>query len=265
MSLFESHQGILFSLFLNYMCGNKCTSLMRMLLRIPLSLWLSNLGRASPVAQLPAPLASLLCCPERLCHLVANGGITAPCSSSFPDPASPDALHVLSLFPNVLHQVMQRQQPWVIKTYVIFVASKWAKTYNSACRSYTNSNRGGLVLNIYDEKEGRKGNSWGIMNGIGPEDYVALKFKRQVRVLYALLSTTGGRYPSCTTDWLWASYFSSPWCPHQQCGDRNIYPAQFFWKVNKMPSLVTSRQEVTSHCFNYSYYRDGSKCQNLFC
>lgn len=46
------------------------------------------------------------------------------------------------------------------------------------------------------------------MNSIDPVDYIALKFKNKVRILYALLRTTPEFYPRCTTYQLWASYFS---------------------------------------------------------
>lgn len=52
------------------------------------------------------------------------------------------------------------------------------------------------------EKKKRESNSWEEVNSTDPLDYITLKFKTQVRILYVSLRTTTKFYPSFTTDQL---------------------------------------------------------------
>ena len=52
------------------------------------------------------------------------------------------------------------------------------------------------------EKKKRESNSWEAVDSTDPLDYITLKFKTQVRILYVSLRTTTGFYPSFTTDQL---------------------------------------------------------------
>lgn len=52
------------------------------------------------------------------------------------------------------------------------------------------------------EKKKRESNSWEVVNSTDPLGYIILKFKTQVRILYASLRTTTRFCPSFTTDQL---------------------------------------------------------------
>lgn len=69
----------------------------------------------------------------------------------------------------------------------------------SVCRGGLKFDRGGQREKHRMKKKGGKVILGGTVNSIDPVDYVALKFKNKVRILYELLQTTPGFYPRCTT------------------------------------------------------------------
>ena len=74
VSLFETHQWILFSTFLNYICLNNWPSLLRTPLTNPSAFNSQACGKPQVSQAASSPVASMLRFPEYLCHLVANNG-----------------------------------------------------------------------------------------------------------------------------------------------------------------------------------------------